>query len=72
MKKILSILSILAMSFMFLQSCENSEKEAEKEIVNKEYDLVILNGRVIDPETGFDEIAKIKDQILEPVYQVAR
>ena len=50
MKNKLIILLILLVSF----SCDQ-----KKDNTNESYDLVILNGRVIDPETEFDDIANV-------------
>ena len=32
---------------------------AASELTAQDYDVAILNGRVMDPETGFDEIANV-------------
>jgi len=50
MKKILIFL------FSFLVSLSYGQ---EKTNVNVTYDVVILNGRVIDPETMFDDVANV-------------
>ncbi len=50
MKNNLIILLILLVAF----SCD--QKKANS---NESYDLVILNGRVIDPETEFDDVANV-------------
>ena len=50
MKKNLIYLFILLVSLSCDQKKENS---------NESYDLVILNGRVMDPETQFDDIANV-------------
>ena len=49
---------LLLMALLTLSSCEQtSEKKAVDP--NQEYDVVILNGRVIDPETKFDAIRNV-------------
>lgn len=32
---------------------------AASDLTAQDYDVVILNGRVMDPETGFDEVANV-------------
>ena len=61
MKKLLSILIIP----LVLLGCNTSgEKEGHKEKVkaaaaSTEFDVVILNGRLMDPETNFDQIQNV-------------
>src|SRR5210317_787779 len=50
MKNNLLILFIFLVSFSYGQ---------QKTTTNETYDLVILNGRVMDPETMFDDIANV-------------
>ena len=55
----LKILSVILFVLVFVTSCE-------KEV---EYDIVILNGRVLDPETNFDAVRNvgIKDGIISTI-----
>ena len=46
----------LLMLFVFLVSFSNAQ---EKSTTNETYDLVILNGRVMDPETMFNDVANV-------------
>ena len=46
----------LLMLFIFLVSFSYAQ---EKSTTNETYDLVILNGRVMDPETMFDDVANV-------------
>ncbi len=50
-------------SVTFISSCSESKKESTTETAgvaaDTEFDLVILNGRVIDPETNFDDIRNV-------------
>jgi N-acyl-D-glutamate deacylase len=55
MKKIILFLCIVALT---LNSCEQSA-ETKATDPSQEFDIVILNGRVIDPETEFDEIRNV-------------
>jgi len=50
MKNFLIILFVFLTSFSFAQ---------KKVVSNESFDLVILNGRVMDPETLFDDIANV-------------
>ncbi len=50
MKNNLLILFIFLVSFSYGQ---------QKTTTNDTYDLVILNGRVMDPETMFDDVANV-------------
>ncbi|MGB5263782.1 MAG: hydrolase, partial [Lutimonas sp.] len=50
MKHYVILLLILLVSFSCDQKKDNS---------NESYDLVIVNGRVIDPETEFDDVANV-------------
>lgn len=54
MKKLL----FLAIMLVTIISCTNKEKK-ESSIPIDGYDVVILNGRVMDPETNFDEIRNV-------------
>jgi len=53
----------LLILFVFLASLSYGQ---QKTTTNETYDLVILNGRVMDPETMFDDVANvgIKDGII--------
>jgi N-acyl-D-glutamate deacylase len=55
MKKIILSLCIVALT---LNSCEQSV-ETKATDPSQEFDLVILNGRVIDPETNFDAVQNV-------------
>ncbi len=46
----------LIILFAFLVSFSYGQK---KTISNETYDLVILNGRVMDPETMFNDVANV-------------
>ena len=46
----------LILLFIFLVSFSYGQKKAT---TNNAYDLVILNGRVMDPETLFDDVANV-------------
>ena len=63
MKRLFSILAILAFSLVFITSCSETTSETAKESTKvataTEFDLVILNGRVMDPETEFDAIRNV-------------
>jgi len=56
----LSKISILFVFVSLIWSC-NTEKKSEQVKVptNTNFDVVILNGRVMDPETNFDEIRNV-------------
>jgi len=62
MKKILSLLFI-AFSVAIADAQEKKKEIAQS---TQEYDIVILHGRVIDPETMFDDVANvgIKDGLI--------
>ena len=57
----LKVLSILLFFLIFIPACE-------KEV---EYDIVILNGRVMDPETNFDAVRNvgIKDGLISTITE---
>lgn len=60
MKKFISKSSILAILFIaFLISSFQHKINAQTQSTSIEYDLVILNGRVMDPETMFDDVANV-------------
>ena len=63
MKQLISTLAILVFSLVFITSCIESNNETAKESTKvsaaTEFDLVILNGRVMDPETEFDAIRNV-------------
>ncbi len=62
-KKLAALLLICVLSVTFVTSCNESKKDSTTEIAgvaaDTEFDLVILNGRVIDPETNFDGIRNV-------------
>jgi hypothetical protein len=66
MKKLFFVLTLVA-----LFSCQNSDKESVP--ASTEFDVVILNGRVMDPETNFDAIRNvgIKDGIIALITEEA-
>jgi cytosine/adenosine deaminase-related metal-dependent hydrolase len=66
MKKLFFVLTLAA-----LFSCQNSDKESVP--ASTEFDVVILNGRVMDPETNFDAIRNvgIKDGIIALITEEA-
>ncbi|HEY5687241.1 MAG TPA: D-glutamate deacylase, partial [Yeosuana sp.] len=55
MKKTLLTLFITALIF---SSCKETTTEKGAD-TNQEFDVVILNGRVMDPETNFDGIRNV-------------
>ena len=59
----LSKLSFIIVSLVFILSCQPASNETKTEqsnvSANTEFDLVILNGRVIDPETNFDAVQNV-------------
>jgi N-acyl-D-glutamate deacylase len=63
MKRLFSIFAILAFSLVVITSCSETTSEPAKEsakvATDTEFDLVILNGRVMDPETEFDAITNV-------------
>ncbi len=63
LKKLAALLLICVLSVTFVTSCNESKKDSTTEIAgvaaDTEFDLVILNGRVIDPETNFDGIRNV-------------
>ena len=63
LKKLAALLLICVFSVTFVTSCNESKKDSTTEIAgvaaDTEFDLVILNGRVIDPETNFDGIRNV-------------
>ena len=48
--------NILVILFIFLASLAYGQ---QKTTTNETYDIVILNGRVMDPETMFDDVANV-------------
>ena len=71
MKKITSMLIVTLLLLTITQSCESPQRDETKKVyksmpASTEFDLVILNGRVMDPETNFDGIRNvgIKDGII--------
>jgi hypothetical protein len=74
MKKITQLLLAALLVFSLTQSCQSPEKGDSKETkstyksmpASTEFDVVILNGRVMDPETNFDAVRNvgIKDGII--------
>ena len=62
-KKLAALVLICLFSVTFITSCNESKKDSTTETAgvaaDTEFDLVILNGRVIDPETNFDGIRNV-------------
>ena len=58
------ILSLLLLVFCAVPACTNDGDGPENQsgAPPEEYDLIIRNGRVIDPETGRDQIATVAVQ----------
>jgi len=56
MRKILLTLFITALLF---SSCNETTTSTTGADPNQEFDVVILNGRVMDPETNFDGIRNV-------------
>ena len=56
-------LFLVVLSSILIVGCMESAKEPTAELkntsVNTEFDVVILNGRVIDPETNFDAVRNV-------------
>ncbi|GGZ74420.1 amidohydrolase family protein [Algibacter mikhailovii] len=63
MKKINLIVSIVALSMLFMQSCKESTSDSQSKApvvsASTAFDVVILNGRVMDPETNLDAIRNV-------------
>ena len=63
MKNLLTIFTVLTLSLSSIISCKESVNKPEKEISkissSTEFDVVILNGRVMDPETNLDAIRNV-------------
>jgi hypothetical protein len=55
MKKLLTLL-LLTSGLISVFAQEKIDKSANS---NQEFDIVILNGRVMDPETLFDDVANV-------------
>ena len=57
-------LSILVATVLFAAGCENGGAQ-------ETYDVVIINGRVMDPETNFDGVANvgIRDGVILTITQ---
>ena len=63
-KKLAALVLICLFSVTFISSCSESKKESSHRNLralpaDTEFDLVILNGRVMDPETNFDGIRNV-------------
>ena len=63
MKIQLSKLCLLILSLVLISSCQPSSNETKPEqtkvSADTEFDVVILNGRVMDPETNFDAVRNV-------------
>ncbi len=61
MKKIKKELSklLLVIVVLVISSCSNDADKSNKVSLDTEFDLVILNGRVMDPETEYDSISNV-------------
>jgi len=62
-KKLTALVLICLFSLTFITSCNETKNESGSETAgvaaDTEFDLVILNGRVMDPETNFDDIRNV-------------
>jgi len=58
MKGIL-ILTTLLCSLIILNGCKEAANDKAKVAADTEFDVVILNGRVMDPETNFDAVRNV-------------
>ena len=63
MKSILSKFCFLVLSLILIVSCKETANDSGTKQANvsakTEFDVVILNGRVIDPETNFDAVQNV-------------
>lgn len=63
MKRLLIILTVFTLGLSSMISCKESVNKPEKETTkissSTEFDVVILNGRVMDPETEFDAVRNV-------------
>ena len=61
MKNLFFIYTFLAINLVFITSCKESANElpTDKIPLSTEFDIVILNGRVMDPETNLDALRNV-------------
>ena len=50
---------VIIMALVMMLTSVTGFSQSKKNKAKVEYDLVILNGRVMDPETGFDQVANV-------------